>query len=84
MKDFASDFSIFSGDAFTDDDSPPDEVLFDLMDFAGDALDDFIDGSLRLFCDGDFFAGDVFDGESFCVLPKSENEEKVACLRLKI
>lgn len=66
VKDFASGASFFSGDAFADDDSPPDEVLFDLFDLAGDVFDDFTDdGDLRLFLVGVFLNGESFDGESF-------------------
>lgn len=66
MKDFTSGASFFSGDAFADDDSPPDEVLFDFFDFAGDVFDDFtVDVCFKLFLGGDFFVGEVFDGESF-------------------
>lgn len=69
VNDFASGTSFFSGDdafAFADDDSPPDEILFDLFDFAGDVFDDFtVDVVLRLFLGGDFLGGEGFDGESF-------------------
>lgn len=65
MNDFAS-FVCFTGDAFADDDSPPDEVLFVLIDFVGD-FDDFTDdGVLRFGLAGDvFFTGDCFLGEIF-------------------
>lgn len=60
MKDFVSATSILSGELFIDDDSPPEGVLIDLLDLAGDDFD-------GLAVDGVFFVGDflVFDGESF-------------------
>jgi hypothetical protein len=66
VNDFASAAVFFAGDAFVDDDSPLDEVLFVLIDFVGD-FDDFTDGALGcgLVFVGDFFDGGCFTGDSF-------------------
>lgn len=66
VNDFTSDDFFFSGDAFPDDDSPPD--LLDLVDLAGDAFDGFVvvgGGGFRLFFVGVFRTGEIFVGESF-------------------
>lgn len=68
MKDFVSNTSFFSGDAFADDVSPPDEVLFDFFDLfvlAGDAFNGIVAiGGLRWFFVGDFLTVVTFDGET--------------------
>lgn len=63
VKDFASDASVFSGDALIDDGSTPEEVLFDLFDFAGDGFEGLANDDA--FLAGDFLVTTVLDGESF-------------------
>lgn len=66
VKAFDSEASFFAGDACADDDSPPDDDLFVLLDLAGDDFDDdLVDGGLRFVFVGVFFTGDVFAGDNF-------------------